>query len=152
MAPADAQAQFENRLRSQGLELSRLTPDAGFFEAFAFYRDVRPKGCAADGVDGDMLLYQWGTYDWGKGKYFNLDLTRQFILKGTEDDEGIFQLHLIFLYAPVPGLESLMDGNRWCRSPAELHGFETFVRTSGAYRTALLHSPVKVHLLYEAAG
>ena len=27
-----------------------------------------------------MLLYQWGTYDWGEGKYFQIDITRQFIL------------------------------------------------------------------------
>jgi hypothetical protein len=152
MAPDNAAAEFENRLRSRGLEVSRLTPDAGFSEAFAFYRDIRAKGCESKGVDGDMLLFQWGTYDWGKGKYFNLDLTRQFVLEGTEDDEGIFQLHLIFLYAPVPMLESLAEGNRWCRSPAELQGFETFVRSSSAYRAALLQTSAKVELSYEAAG
>jgi len=99
-----------------------------------------------------MLLYQWGTYDWGNGKRFNLVLTRQFILEGAEDDEGIFQLHLTFLYAPTQALESLNEGNRWCRSPAQLDEFQNFVRASLAYRTALLYSPAKVELLYEGVG
>jgi len=25
---------------------------------------------------GDRLLFQWGTYDWGKGNFFEIDLTR----------------------------------------------------------------------------
>lgn len=152
MAPDFAAAEFKERLHSRGLDVSRLTPDAGFSEAFAFYRDVRPIGCQSKGLEGDMLLYQWGTYDWGKGKYFNLDLTRQFILEGTEDDEGIFQLHLTFLYAPSPVLESVAEGNHWCRSPTDLSDFENFVRSSSSYRTALAQTPAKVELSYEAAG
>jgi hypothetical protein len=151
MAPGAAQTEFTNRLRASGFELPRVSVDAGFSEAFAFYRDVRPAGCEKD-LDGDMLLFQWGTYDWGKGKYFNLDLTRQFILEGTEDDEGIFQLAFTFLYTPSPALESLKDGNRWCRSRADLAEFQRYVTMSEAYRVALGQIPAKVQLTYEAAG
>lgn len=151
MAPGDAQAEFTKRLRARGLELSRVSIDGGFSEAFAFYRDVRPTGCDKN-LDGDMLLFQWGTYDWGKGRYFNLDLTRQFILEGTEDDEGIFQLAFTFLYDPSPVLEALRDGNRWCHSLAELPEFQRYVTSSEAYRVALGQVPTKVQLTYEAAG
>jgi len=151
MAPEDAQAEFTNRLRARGIELPGVSVAAGFTEIFAFYRDVRPAGCEKE-LDGDMLLYQWGTYDWGKGSYFNLDLTRQFILEGTEDDEGIFQLSFTFLYAPSPALEALKDGNRWCRSPADLPEFQRYVTSSEAYRVALGQIPTKVQLTYEAAG
>lgn len=151
MAPEDAQTEFTNRLRTRDIELPRVGVDAGFSEAFAFYRDIRATGCHKD-LDGDMLLFQWGTFDWGKGRYFNLDLTRQFILEGTEDDEGIFQLAFTFLYTPSPTLEALKDGNRWCRSPADLPEFQRYVTSSGAYRAALEQVPAKVQLSYEAAG
>lgn len=151
MAPGDAQTHFTNRLCERGFELSRVSVDAGFSEAFAFYRDVRPERIEKD-LDGDMLLFQWGTYDWGKGRYFNLDLTRQFILEGTEDDEGIVQLAFTFLYDPSPALESLKDGNRWCRSRADLAEFQRYVTSSEAYRVAVGQRPAKVQLTYEAAG
>ena len=151
MAPDDAQTEFTNRLRAHGSELSGLSIDVGLSEAFAFYRDVRPTGCVRD-LDSDMLLFQWGTYDLGKGRYFNLDLTRQFILEGSEDDESIFQLGLTFLYIPSPALEALRDGNRWCGSPPELPEFQRYVTSSEAYRVALGHVPSKVQLTYEAAG
>lgn len=151
MAPDNAQAEFINRLRARGFELSAVSIDVGFAEAFAFYRDVRPVGCDAD-LDGDMLLFQWGTYDWGEGRYFHLNLTRQFILDGTGDDESIFQLGFTFLYTPSPPLEALRDGNRWCRGPAELPEFQRHITSSEAYRAALVQVPSKVQLTYESAG
>jgi hypothetical protein len=149
MAPDNAQAEFINRLRVRGFELSAVSIDVGFSEAFAFYRDVRPVGCDED-LDGDMLLFQWGTYDLGEGRYFNLNLTRQFILEGTEGDEGIFQLGFTFLYTPSPTLEVLRDGNRWCSSPAGLPEFQRYVTSSEAYRVAAGQVPAKVRLTYEA--
>jgi hypothetical protein len=151
MAPDDAQAEFTKRLRAHGFEPAGVSLGVGFSEAFAFYRDVRPVGCAED-PDCDMLLFQWGTYDFGEGRYFNLNLTRQFILDGAEDDEGIFQLGFTFLYTPSPALEALRDGNRWCRSPAELPEFQRYVTSSEAYRDAAGQVPAKVRLTYEAAG
>lgn len=32
-----------------------------------------------------MLLFQWGTYDWGHGPHFEVDLTRELIRHGAED-------------------------------------------------------------------
>jgi hypothetical protein len=151
MAPDAALTEFTNRLRARGIELPGASTDAGFSEAFAFYREVRPAGCAKE-LDGDMLLYQWGTYDWGQGRFFNLDLTRQFILEGAEDDEGIFQLAFKFLYPPSSALDALKDGNRWCHSPADLAEFERYVISSQAYRAVLGQLPAGVQLTYEAAG
>lgn len=153
MVPAEARAEFERRLHARGLELSGLVPDVGFSEVFAFYRDIRPLGCIPNEHDADMLLYQWGTYDWGSGKYFNLDLTRQFILDGfEEDDDALFQLSLTFLYIPSPLLEALHNGNRWCHSPLELPDFQQFVVLSSAYQAGLKHTAAKVELKYGAAG
>jgi hypothetical protein len=150
MAPGDARTEFTNRLRARGFELQRESIQIGFSEGFAFYRDVRPEGC--ERLDGDMLLFQWGTYDWGKGRYFNLDLTRQFILEDTADEQGIFQLAFTFLFVPSTAVESLKEGNRWCRCPEDLAHFQNYVTSSEAYRVALGCIPARVHLTYEAAG
>jgi hypothetical protein len=91
-----------------------------------FYRDVRAADCQI-GDGGDMLLYQWGTYDWGEGRWFELNITRQFIPLGGGDEENIFQLSVTALYRPSPALDALESGNKWCGSPAELLDFETFV-------------------------
>ena len=47
----------------------------------------------------DMLLFQCGTYDWNKkGKFFEFDITRQFIL--PEEDEP-YQLALTLSFEPI---------------------------------------------------
>lgn len=84
---------------------------------FAFYQAEKPAGC--DGPDGDMLLFQWGTYDWGTGRHFSLNITRQFIEDGLQDDDAISQLSLTFRFDPTVELEALGAGNRWCDGPSE---------------------------------
>jgi len=113
----------------------------------AFYRTVR-----FDDVDlagnGDMLLYQWGTYDWGRGESFEFDITRQLIL-GTGEDEDIFQLSLTFKFQPTVALLQLGAGNRWRRSLEEVEEFRSFTdRPRDAQLGARLHR----HELHTCGG
>jgi hypothetical protein len=64
--------------------------------------------------DADMLLAQYGTYDWGQGAYFEADLTRQFIYTLEDGEQGwMAQLQCAFRYEPTPHLRALGDGNLW---------------------------------------
>ena len=49
--------------------------------------------------DCDMLLFQYGIYDWGGqfGRHFGFDITRQFI---TEDNDEPYQLSFSLIYEP----------------------------------------------------
>ena len=49
--------------------------------------------------DSDMLLFQYGVYDWGDqfGRHFSLDVTRQFT---TEDEDEPYQLGFTLIYEP----------------------------------------------------
>lgn len=76
MKPADVKTELEQRISS----LSDLTPADGFRLMLDGYRDIRVEGCDLE-ADGDMLLFQWGTYDFGTGETFELNLTRQFLLE-----------------------------------------------------------------------
>ena len=79
----------------------------------AFYKEVRARGCPVE-KDGDMLLFQYGTYDWkmGEGDFFEFDITRQ-LIRGTADDDNMFQLRLVFKFKPTRSLRKL-QGGRWC--------------------------------------
>ena len=48
-----------------------------FESVYEVYRDIRIFGFTDE--EQDMLLFQYGVFDWGQGERFELDLTRQFI-------------------------------------------------------------------------
>lgn len=107
---------------------------AGLFEAVLdLYGSFRISGTSMD-EDGDMLLFQWGSYNWGDGRFFEIDLTRQAIPSGREDPP-ILQLICTFRYDPAP-FEGIGNGNRWCSRPEELDDFRRFVLESEALRRA----------------
>ena len=87
--------------------------------------------------NGDMLLFQWGTYDGGEGSYFEFDITRQVISPDHEDDEseeGIKQLKVTFKYLPTPSSKKLKDGNAWCENPSGLSEFKSLILASSPYQ------------------
>ena len=94
-----------------------------------------------------MLLFQWGSHDWGKGRHFELDITRQFITDDGED-EDIWQLSLTFVYPP----NAIASGNRWCPKPADLDAFAKFVMGHEAFSASLNATPIRVELDFECAG
>lgn len=63
--------------------------------------------------DDDMLLFEYGIYDWqdGKGENYTIDIARQFYIEDEESD-GRFQLHLIMYYdsEEFRGVEA---ANKW---------------------------------------
>lgn len=145
-----ARQEFERYLKARGTDLRALSPAASLEAMLAFYRDVRAEGCDLE-QNGDMLLYQWGTYDWGKGTHFEFDITRQLILEPGED-ENIWQLSLTFRFTPDDDLRALDSGNKWCSSPAEAEAFAAFVRAHAAYAAVGTRAGADVELRHEQAG
>lgn len=146
----EARPAFERYLAAPGSDLAALSPSAGVEAMLEFYRDVRARGCDL-ARSGDMLLFQWGTYDWGRGEYFEFDITRQFVL-GAGADEDIWQLSLTFRFIPDEALQALGSGHRWCHSPRQVDEFAAWVRDSAAYAAVAGREPESVGLDYECAG
>ena len=115
-----------------------------------FYKDVR-----ADDVDlesdGDMLLFQWGTYDWGSGPMFEVDVTRQ-LIRGTGEDDDIWQLHLTYRFAPSEALRAIGKGDRWCPRPGEIVLFREFIVAHPAIAAVGLRDDGEAQIDYECAG
>jgi hypothetical protein len=112
--------------------------------------EIRLTAVENDG-HGDMLLYQWGTYDWGDGESFELDITRQLIF-GEAEDENIFQLSFTFKFVPTTELRRLAPGNRWCSSSEELEEFRNFIHHSAPFLTANEQLASSIQLEYGIAG
>ena len=119
---AEAEAVLEERLG----QLPTRTVDALLSAMIDFYRDVR-FDTAPFAADGDGLLLQWGTYDGGQGRHFELDLTRQFVLPGEAEP---FQLSMTMRFEPTPALLALVASNHWCFSLEGLDEFEESMRSS----------------------
>lgn len=111
MTPGESRSALEAFAAATGVAFESATPRAGIGQMLLFFESCEAEGCG--GRDGDMLLYQWGTYDWGAGSHFELNITRQFIEASLQDDDAISQLSLTFRFAPSLSLEGLGTGNVW---------------------------------------
>jgi len=143
--PSNSSAEMIRHLAQRGLQVNNLNVDPLVSSALNFYREVRFFGLSSE-PRSDMLLYQWGVYNWGKGENFEFDITRQFIEGNAHDDEAISQMRLTAYFEPKPSLRNISAGNRWCESLAEVPEFERFVLSSAAYNSARQLTPSKIEL------
>jgi hypothetical protein len=145
MKPRAAKTRFLKRLEAAGLSLDTLTPTAGVEAMLAYYAEERADGCPFEG-DRDMLLFQWGIYDWGDGPAFDVDITRQLIVADHKEKE-LWQLRLAFLFEASVGATA-GERNRWCASLDELAEFRQFVTESAALKVVGQKPPASVELRY----
>jgi hypothetical protein len=124
----------------KGIDLNASTPREGIEAMLEFRKAVACTVCC-----NDMLLYQWGSYDWGAGKYFELNITRQFIEEELEDDDAISQLSLTYKYTPTAELSNLGAGNCWEDGPVE---FRQFILASDSFKTVADARPDQIELVH----
>ncbi len=108
-----------------------LAPDDAFDRLLDFYDSHRAKDAMSLDEDGDMLLFQFATYDWGEGANFSVSLLRQFIVAKGEETE-IWQLILEYSCAPNDRSAKLGNEEEWCRHPSELPAFRNHILSSPA--------------------
>ncbi len=135
---------FESKelLQEELARAKRQTVAANIQAMLDFYAAVRAESCKIE-QDGDALLYQWGTYNWGRGERFELDITRQF---GLPDDDEPYQLRLTMRFVPTDELRALGHRNKWCWSPNGLNDFRAFVEASSPYILLSERTPPEVDI------
>jgi hypothetical protein len=146
----NALKEFERHFRRAGDEQMPRTPLDGTKRMLSFYKEVRAADADLE-ADGDMLLFQWGTYDWGDGELFEFDIARQ-LIGDTGDDDDIWQLHLVYRFAPSETLRAIGQGDRWCSQPDEVDAFELFVTSHPAFNAVGSRDDGQAKLDYERAG
>lgn len=111
MRYGDAEATLKAMLRERGADARDPLATWATFKEFA--------AIPVEGVDpdeGDLLLFQWGAYDWadGNGERFEIDVTRQFsILDRRSEYDHMEQLRCTFYYEPTAELLAFGSGERW---------------------------------------
>lgn len=138
MKPDESVRAFQDFAATKGVDLQASTPREGIQAMLDFRAQTVCAGCS-----DDMLLYQWGSYDWGNGKHFQLDITRQFIEAELEDDDAISQLSLTYRYKPDANLDALGTGNRW---EDRLPDFRQFILASAPFTAVADAKPDQIDL------
>jgi hypothetical protein len=108
---------------------------------FSFYDNVAAAKC--EEPEADMLLCQWGTYDWGDGSHFDISLVRQFYERHNVHEQGLIsQLHLTFRYEPSAVFDAIRANNFWCSEHDELEAFVERCHATAAFE-AVADKPAK---------
>jgi hypothetical protein len=164
---SDAPQLFREYLGQNGLVLEEMTPRQGVDAVLGFFKKQR------FGFDGsDWVLFQCGTHDWGNGKHFEFNLTRQLAVNqtdeyiarmeraaqepsnqddhGHDDGGGIWQLSLTFKFAPTPENRDFHGAGQWCEShsDAAIADFRTYIEQTAAFSLADARADV-IELVYE---
>lgn len=148
MRIAEAEAEFRRFMQQSGSTPGGLRLATGYALVLAFYRDRRVEGIESSNPEADMLLYQWGTYDWvGAGPTFQIDFTRQFIEQRDGGDDVISQLSLRFHFEPDTATRAFGAGDRWLTNGQDgLARWRSTVEQSPPYRFAAELQPARVEL------
>jgi hypothetical protein len=147
MKAHDALKHFKAFMADAGLSLDNLSPQNAVDLMVNFYTQIPTEDCTFEN-DGDMLLFEWGMYNWGNGEFFEHKITRQFIPSTSSEeecsddlsasseeecsDDWIGQLSLTLKYPPSPVLKTIASGNLWCAHPDEIPDFINFIQTCEA--------------------
>jgi hypothetical protein len=120
-----------------------LTPRALLPLMIELFEESEVPGC--DRAEcGDMLLAQWGNYEFGGPPGFTFDLTRQFFVTAFQDGP-IFQLHVTLSYFPS-GLASIESDDTWSSDHPTLDAFRAAVEAAPGFR-AVADAPPRSYLV-----
>lgn len=139
---------FMSYINDRGIDITRLVPDRALELLVNYYKDIRVAGCEID-LEQDMLLYQWGTYDWGEGLWFEFEITRQITVEEKDEYAGMYQLHLTLKYRDCDELSLLDNGCFWCSSLFEVDEFKEEIMNSDVMKAIVSKDIQQVSIIYE---
>ena len=105
------------------------------------FQEIKMKDIAIDD-NADTLLFQYGTYDWGNGKFFEFDITRQFI-KPYENKP--YQLSMTFYFEPI----ECNTYDCWNSEFESLEKWAANIKKSKGYKAGKKLKPIKFEIKFE---
>jgi hypothetical protein len=144
---ADGEEAFRTFLQSRNLEVSNI----GVVDAINVWIDFYKARRFDDVEEGmDWLWFQYGTYeDLDDVPYFQLSLTRQFILEDETGDDGIWQMDLVLHFPPNV---SPADGMETCEDPDNADEFRELLLANPPAAPLANTKPDRVELWLGQAG
>ena len=98
------------------------------------YFEIQVENILSIEEDGDMLLFQYGSYD---EKFFYIGITRQLIPNEEDayEDENIWQLSFMFFY-DVKDFSGIEDDNSWNTDFKTTEDWLNHIKHSEVYKIA----------------
>lgn len=109
-----------------------------------FFESIKVKGIETEeDEDNDMLLFQYGTYNWGGelGEHFSFDITRQFIKKNFD----MYQLSFTLIFDPIH-FTALESYNSWSSDFENIDKWIENIKSTKGYEEVLKH-PFRIYKL-----
>lgn len=117
-----------------------ITPDIAIDAMMEFYNEHKPPTPDEENPDSDMILFQYGTYDWdGKGAKFELDFTRQI---ADPDGDEFFQISLTLYYKPAD-IGDIKASNRWSINDPTIEDWLTTIKNTEGFKRSAKAIPFK---------
>ncbi|HXY82046.1 MAG TPA: hypothetical protein VEH55_11810 [Gaiellaceae bacterium] len=140
-----AKETLEAMLAEAGVSPDRPSPKA-VWSAFVSFARCPFAAKAPHHVENDMCLFQWGVHDWGSGRNFECDLTRQFVVYDEHGDcDHMEQLSMtLLLDADDSDLLELGTGDLW--SGDDIANWESEVEALDAFAVIRTKSPSGLRL------
>jgi hypothetical protein len=116
---------------------NNISPEIAIDAMIEFYGQNKSQ-TPAETPDNDMLLFQYGSYDWdGKGKKFELDITRQ--ITDPKDDE-FYQISLT-LYYKTDDIGDIKSFNLWSIDKSTIADWITTIKSTEGFKQATSATP-----------
>lgn len=145
--PEDLGLGFDHFAAVNGVDPEKDPHTTVFGTMLRYYAEVRVNDCDP-GDDEDMLLLDWGSYDWGDGRAYEVDLSRQVVLPGRSD-EAVVQLHIVYRFSNIGELAKVPVGNDWWGAPASVDEFAEALKSNPALAPAANTEPLSVDIYLE---
>lgn len=130
MKPDKSKAEFKRFTKANGVNPLKSSVQEGFGQMFDFFKTTKIDGCYHE--DGDMLLFQWGTYERNGKRLFTIDLTRQFYEIKRGEFAGASHLSLAYHFDAAPDFDLIGGGSRWLHGADDVDEFIDFVMNTDA--------------------
>jgi hypothetical protein len=138
---------FVNFLEGKGLELQGLSLQHFPLLFAAYFETVKFDGFS-NGNDGDNILFQYGDYDWGNGKFFQINFTRQLYEIFFDESHQILQLRVTFYYDSAKFI-TIEPFNVWSSSCKNIKEFQDTISISEAFNLALDETLIKIEMIVD---
>jgi len=100
--------------------------------------ELKVEGIGSE-TDSDMLLYQYGVYNWPDehGEHFSLDITRQFMQPSTYEP---YQLSFALIFDPAP-FQNTGFYDCWYPDYGDLDSFVAHIKSTDGFKASENHVP-----------
>jgi hypothetical protein len=114
-----------------------ITPETALTSILEFYKNYKTKS-GSENADDDILLFQYGTYDWdGNGGKFEFNLTRQIV---DPDDEEYHQVKLT-LYYKIADIGQIESFNLWSIDKPTIEDWRKEIKETEGFKRATKVKP-----------